>query len=232
MSDDHTSSPEKIEDIPLFPLDAVLFPGTVQPLHIFEDRYKEMIRFCLDNTKPFGVVWDQPGIGETLEGLAVIGTSAAIVHVEPLDEGRMNILAVGKSRFRLLAVFHDQPYLMGQVQSYPFRVEQQVRAAALEARLREYFRAYAPVLAEATGVELRLGDWPDGAPAAAVVAAIALQVPLDDKQRLLAQPTIDQLLAAEIAMFRREQVLLQHMGHLLAEPERLERITTGPFSHN
>lgn len=223
---------EEQEEIPLFPLDVVLFPGMMQPLHIFEERYKEMVHFCLETTTPFGVVWARPMVGERVEGVAAVGTSAAIVHVEDLDEGEMNILAVGRSRFRLLAAFGGRPYLMGRVKAYPFRVAHELRAEALGARVREYFKVYAPALEEALGVELRLEDWPDEVAAIAVLAAIALQVPLSDKQRLLSLPTVDQMLAVEVEMFRRESALLRHMERMLRDPGRLAQITTGPFSHN
>jgi hypothetical protein len=87
-------------------------------------------------------------------------------------------------------------------------------------------------LEEVAGIELRMGDWPEQLAAAAVLAAIALQVPLSDKQRLLASPTVDQMLAAEVRLFRREKVLLSHMRDMLRTPERMERTTFGPFSLN
>ena len=223
---------EQEEEIPLFPLSVVLFPGMVQPLHIYEERYKEMVSFCLEQTVPFGIVWARPTTGERLEGLATIGTAAAIVHVERLEEGRMNILAVGRSRFRLLAVSRDHSDLTGRVKHFPLALGAANRALALEQRVREHFAAYAATLQQATGLDLELGEWPKGAAAVAMLAAIALQVPLSDKQRLLAQPSVDAMLAAEIALFRREGVLLQHMAEMLAEPDRLEEITTGPFSDN
>ncbi|NLE77559.1 MAG: hypothetical protein GX605_12520 [Chloroflexi bacterium] len=226
------NTPEAEEEIPLFPLNVVLFPGMVQPLHIYEERYKQMVHHCLETTTPFGIVWARPSVGEQVHGVSAIGTSAAIVHVEPLRDGRMNILAVGRSRFRLLAVFGDKPYLVGRVRAFPMSVRQALRAEALERRVREHFGAYAATLHEATGLELEMAEWPEGTAAAAVLAAIALQVPLGDKQRLLAQPTVDDILAAEIALFRREQVVLQHMAAMMSDAERLDEITTGAFSHN
>jgi len=232
MEEDRSPAEEEYEEIPLFPLEVVLFPGMMQPLHIFEERYKEMVRFCLETTTPFGVVWERPEVGEKVEGVAAVGTSAAIVHVEDLSEGRMTILAVGRSRFRLLATFGGRPYLMGRVKAFPFQVVHELRSVALGNRVRDYFGVYSPILEEATGIELHLDDWPREVAAVAVLAAIALQVPLSDKQRLLELPTVDEMLAAEVKMFRREKALLQHMGSMLADPDRLERITVGPFSRN
>lgn len=235
-SDWERSAPDphagEVEEIPLFPLNMVLFPGMMQPLHIFEERYKAMVRFCLETTSPFGVVWDRPDVGDAVEGVAAVGTAAAIVHIEPLEEGRMNILAVGRSRFQILAMYRDRPYLMARVRRFPFRMGHELRAVALSHRVRDYMGAYTALLEEVAGIELRMGDWPEQLAAAAVLAAIALQVPLSDKQRLLAAPTVDQMLAAEVRLFRREKVLLSHMRDMLRSPERMERTAFGPFSLN
>lgn len=220
------------QEIPLFPLNVVLFPGMVQPLHIYEDRYKEMVQYCLETTTPFGVVWNRPEVGERVGKVSAVGTAAAIVHMENLEDGDLNILAVGRNRFRLLATFRDRPYLTGRIKDYPFRTMHPPRAMALGHRVREHFGSYSPVLEEALGIELRMDEWPEEAAAVAVLAAIALQVPLRDKQHLLGLPTVEQILAAEIRMFRREEILLRHMGKMLEDPARLEQITTGPFSHN
>ena len=80
--------------ISLFPLDVVLFPGAPLPLHIFEERYKEMIGLCLQQQSSFGVVRAQS------EGLAIIGCTARIEQVlERMDDGRLNILTRGARPF-------------------------------------------------------------------------------------------------------------------------------------
>lgn len=103
------------ETLPLFPLEVVLFPGIRLPLHIFEPRYKLMTRRCLEQGREFGVVLAQAG-----QGMAAIGCSAAILEVvKQYDDGRMDILTVGRSRFRLLEVFRDLPYLQGRADFLP-----------------------------------------------------------------------------------------------------------------
>jgi Lon protease-like protein len=82
--------------LPLFPLDVVLFPGAPLPLHIFENRYKELINECLEQKAFFGIVRAES------EGLAVIGCTARILRVlERYDDGRMNILCEGVERFEI-----------------------------------------------------------------------------------------------------------------------------------
>src|SRR3990172_7303439 len=90
-------------ELPLFPLNAVLFPGATLPLHIFEERYKQMIRRCLEERTPFGVLLIRKGneVGEPAEPFDV-GTVADMVRVQHLQEGRMNILCRGGERFRVV----------------------------------------------------------------------------------------------------------------------------------
>lgn len=97
--------------IPLFPLEVVLFPGTPLPLHIFEPRYKLMIQRCLDNDSGFGVVLARQ------DGIVGVGCTAEVVKVvKKYEDGRMDILTVGQTAFRILEVFNDQPYVEGAVE--------------------------------------------------------------------------------------------------------------------
>src|SRR2546423_2082962 len=104
-------------DLALFPLQTVLFPGMKLPLHIFEERYKLMVRECIDEQAPFGVVLIHTGeeVGEAPVPHNV-GTTAKITDVETLDEGRMNLLTIGVERFRIIAVTTTSPYLRGEVE--------------------------------------------------------------------------------------------------------------------
>lgn len=105
-------------ELPLFPLNAVLFPGATLPLHIFEERYKQMIRRCLEERTPFGVLLIRKGsaVGEPAEPFE-IGTTAHIARLEHLQEGRMNLICLGGQRFRLLRTVRREPYLVGEVEA-------------------------------------------------------------------------------------------------------------------
>ncbi len=99
--------------IPLFPLpEVVLFPGMNLPLHIFEDHFKQMISSVLKTTNQFGVVLL---LGDTC---AQVGTLAEIIDVENLEEGKMNILTEGKSRFNIVLLVSEEPYYVAEVQLY------------------------------------------------------------------------------------------------------------------
>ncbi len=96
--------------IPLFPLDLVLLPGVPLPLHIFEPRYKEMIKECLDEKKHFGLVRMHD------ENTASIGCTAEIIQVlKTYPDGRSDILTEGKKRFEVLHVNQDRSFLQGEV---------------------------------------------------------------------------------------------------------------------
>lgn len=95
-----------IDSLPLFPLDLVLYPGEELPLHIFEDRYRALIHFCLDHDVSFGVVRSD----EDEEGIAEIGTTARIQEVvAQYDDGRMDVLVQGEERFRITEI-HDEKF--------------------------------------------------------------------------------------------------------------------------
>jgi Lon protease-like protein len=96
--------------IPLFPLEVVLFPEAALPLHIFEDRYKEMVRVCLAEKVGFGVVCAQR------EGLAVVGCTAEIIRIlEKYPDGRMDILCQGAKRFEIENLDNTRSFLQAEV---------------------------------------------------------------------------------------------------------------------
>jgi Lon protease-like protein len=99
--------------IPLFPLGVVLLPGLPLPLHIFEERYKQMIRECLDSGGVFGVVYYN---GSQMKDA---GCTARIAEVlKRYDDGRMDILALGEERFRIEDQDQTRPYLQGKVRRF------------------------------------------------------------------------------------------------------------------
>ena len=134
-------------ELPLFPLNAVLFPGSALPLHIFEERYKEMIRRCLEEGTPFGVLLIRKGneVGEPAEPFDV-GTVAHILRVQHLQEGRMNLLCRGGERFRVVKVVSEEPYLVGEVERLAATAEGESDTADLAdtaaALFGEYYRLY------------------------------------------------------------------------------------------
>jgi ATP-dependent Lon protease len=96
--------------LPLFPLNVVLLPGADMPLHIFEPRYRQMVRECLDEKTPFGMLLALPN------GMAGTGCTAEILEVtNRYDDGRCDILTIGREPFRVIELFTNEPLLRGEV---------------------------------------------------------------------------------------------------------------------
>ena len=116
-----------MSDIPLFPLNVVLMPGAPLPLHIFEERYKQMVNECLEQESEFGMVLaDESGTRQ-------VGCTARIVElVERYEDGRMLILVEGSRRFRLNNVLTGRPYYVGEIDFFEEEEEEDVGTLAEE----------------------------------------------------------------------------------------------------
>jgi Lon protease-like protein len=98
------------ERIPLFPLNVVLLPGAELPLHIFEPRYRAMVKSCLEEKSEFGVLLSLP------KGVARVGCSAEILNIaKRYEDGRMDILTGGRTPFRVVELFTEDPLMEGHV---------------------------------------------------------------------------------------------------------------------
>lgn len=199
-------------ELPLFPLNTVLFPGMVLPLHIFEPRYRQMIGQCLEKDSPFGVVLIKAG--DEIAGLVLpheVGTTAHIIESEKEPDGRMNIITLGRQRFRLRRIIQYEPYLIGDVEFYPFQGGNALDLRERARRLRGLLLVYIHLLSETMGVSLSLQALPTSPTTLAVLAAIILQIPLEEKQKLLETPFYEELFIREEYLVRREQMILAHM---------------------
>jgi uncharacterized protein len=106
--------------LPMFPLGAVLLPGAVLPLHVFEPRYRKLVQDCLDGDPEFGVAliergWEVGG-GETRTS---VGTVARIIQVAGLDDGRYALITVGTRRIVINSWLPDDPYPRADVTDWP-----------------------------------------------------------------------------------------------------------------
>src|ERR1700710_30436 len=114
------------ELLPLFPLSAVLFPGAPLPLHIFEQRYRDLVRDLVEQpgvaSRRFGVIAIRSGreAGPVLPDLHAIGCATEIRSLSAYPDGRYDLVSIGVRRFRLLGVDPaSRPYLMGLVEWLP-----------------------------------------------------------------------------------------------------------------
>jgi Lon protease-like protein len=175
--------------IPLFPLPLVLFPETPLPLHIFEPRYKEMIAECTAQKKPFGIV------RALQEGVARIGCTALVEDVvKRYDDGRLDILTVGRRRFELGSVSQERSFLQAEVEFFDdsggdASSEQRSQALKLQAEL------------IALAGEKSAGELPRDHPQLSFQLASAMPLDLDFKQAMLGLRSESQRLEALIRYY-------------------------------
>ena len=196
-------------ELPLFPLHTVLFPGRPLPLHVFEQRYREMLRDCLDGDRRFGVVAIKSGaeVG-TGADLFDVGTIAEIERVEHLDDGRANIVTRGVARFRIDRVLNSTSYLRAKAEPLPEPPAGE--AAARRARaLRNVLIPYLAALGAPTQMLERVPTAPE---ALGWLAASTLQVELPVLQELLELEDCGSRLEQTLRILRREAGIVRHFG--------------------
>jgi Lon protease-like protein len=212
--------------IPLFPLSVVLFPHMPLPLHIFEERYRQMMRDCEEEGTSFGVVAIREGVEAF--GPATphpVGTLAQLRKVEKLDDGRYNLLVVGASRFRVVGVSTRKPYLVGEVEYLQDADGGERVSTELTRQVVTAFRGYADTLRQLAGQDPAGVELPDDPELLSYLVAATLQVEVSRKQELLEMDAARERLRGCLALLRREAVLLDQMLARRDAP-------TGAFSPN
>ena len=193
--------------LPLFPLDLVLFPNTLLPLHIFEPRYREMISECVAEKKHFGVVRAEPN------GIAEVGCTAEVLEVtKQYDDGRMDILTEGRQRFEIMQMNQERPFLQGEVvyvpdQPNPPSAEERARAIRLHGELIALAGAQAEVASEIAKHNL------------AYHLAGSLPLDLDFKQSLLEMKSEAERVRAIISSFEAILPTLRRTVHIRQKAE-------------
>ena len=217
-----------MNETPLFPLNTVLFPNMPITLHIFEERYKKMMNHCIAENAPFGVVLIEQGqeVGQPSKPY-MIGCAAQIAQVQPLKDGRMNLIALGKERFRIQSLNFDNPYLTGRISPLPLvgdvKKSGHIAARALRAVLADYL----DVLSNVGEVEFNVEKIPDDPVELAYLSATLLQAPNEHKQTLLEIDNRNHLINEVYKLCRREISVLRAM----LAPDQVPT-QEGPFSLN
>lgn len=202
--------------LPLFPLGSVLFPGLVLPLHVFEERYRALVRDLINAPGPlreFGVVAIRRGwevAGASIDGsidLYDVGCSAELREVTEHDDGRFDVVTVGRRRFEILELVPgDAPYLTAQVRYLPDPADTDGSADSLAVAVLAVFQNYLRLVrTEAGSASEQLPD--DPAVLANLVGATAA-LTLADRQRLLAAPDTTARLRLALELLSREVALL------------------------
>lgn len=198
-----------MQTLPIFPLHTVLFPGTPIQLHIFEQRYIQMVQDCLESDGRFGVALIEEG-HEALGPVAKpfnLGCSAAIREIEPLDDGRMLLVAQGVDRVRIDEVISTDPYLTASVELLPILGKEDPEVGSASAGLFPLIQRYLEIVAADLAGELSSFQLPDEPTALAYLTGSLMQIPLDEKQSLLALESATELINATKLTLRREIAL-------------------------
>jgi Lon protease-like protein len=220
-------------EMPLFPLNVVLFPGMVLPLHIFEPRYHEMIDRCLAEKIPFGVALIQEGqeVGGPARPYA-IGTAARIIRVSRKHEDKLNITIVGTQRFRILELDRSRSYLSAKVAQYPVVNGSTRVAAEMVQKVRPKIVEYVELLSKASRTDLKLDRLTDDPTTLAFLVAIALQIKNEEKQELLALPGIPEMLDRERYLLSYETLLLRYMVETQGDLDEMSSGASGYIFSN
>ncbi|WP_320067049.1 LON peptidase substrate-binding domain-containing protein [Micromonospora sp. RTGN7] len=226
--------------LPIFPLGTVLFPGLVLPLHIFEERYRALVRHLVGlpegAPREFGVVairagWEVaprsterpvPGVGDVT--LHEVGCTAELRQVSELTDGGFDIVTVGRRRFRITEVDERAaPYLTAEVEWLPEPGGPDEAAELLATRVISVFRQYLGLIRPAP--EEISEQLPEDPTVLSHLVAATAMLTVDDRQRLLAIDDTAARLGAELRLLNREAVLLRQVR---AVPVPLSELASPP----
>jgi Lon protease-like protein len=202
--------------LPLFPLSAVLLPHAVLPLHVFEDRYRVLVRYLLglpEDEQVFGVVAIRSGreVGaDGVRALHEVGCTARLVRAREHEDGRFDIVTTGDRRFVLRGVEHDRPYLVGTV-DWLDEPAGTGDLGALDAAVRTSYDDYLAALRE-TGADVAPVELPVASRDLSYAVARSILLDLGARQALLAEPDDVSRLRAERTLLRREARLIRELG--------------------
>jgi ATP-dependent Lon protease len=201
------------QHIPLFPLTVVLLPGMTLPLHIFEPRYKRMMKTVIDEEIPFGVVLARES------GIATVGCTAIVRDVaRTYPDGRMDIVTTGESAYRVRAVHKDKEYLEATVELMAEDLQPGPSAAATE--LLTLFTDCHLLLHGSPPGEIDINDQDDGL----LSYRIAGELPLELE-------TLQELLEMRVEAERRLK-LINRLNQLLPQLIQIQQIRSKAAANN
>ena len=202
------------ETLPLFPLGAVLYPGMLLPLHIFEERYRQLVRDLLEQPEPrrFGAIAIRKGRETGVDGvhsLYEIGCTATVRRVDKYEDGRFDLVTVGTQRFRLLGLDQTLPYFRGEIDLLADDIVDPAAAAPVVSAVQAAFRSYLDALTERGGAVAKVEDLPDEPVLLSYLVAATMVIDLPDRQGLLAEADSLSRLTAERGILQRETAMLR-----------------------
>lgn len=210
---------ESLEELPLFPLHTVLFPYAQLQFHVFEPRYREMVRYCTQNDTGFGVVLIREGEETGRSDPYLVGTAVRIAKVETFDDGQMDVRVFGQRRFRIRQLDEEsKPYLVGHVEPViEADIEGSPTVESLSRLLKQSVHEY--IQCEFQRFDVMQITLPSEPTALSFVVANLLKIENLDKQRLLeTTDTLSRL--SELIPILEQHILDVHMqGQCKATPE-------------
>jgi Lon protease-like protein len=196
--------------IRLFPLPLVLFPKAVQPLHIFEPRYRQMLADSLASDREFGIVCRAPDAREDELAPGTVGCMARVESTQPLADGRSNIMVIGEARFEFRAfVDAGTPYHSASVEPFFDTYENPGALHALTDAVRDVFERAGRAARTMQDDASALPELPTHAGELSFAVAQYVDLPLDLRQRLLSSRSARERL----------QLLLDTLGPMLPQLE-------------
>jgi uncharacterized protein len=188
--------------MPIFPLNAVVFPGVTVPLHVFEDRYRALVHHLLTIAdKPdrlFGIVAIREGYEVGTHGVQSVhrvGCVVQLTSVEPYPDGRFDIEVVGRRRLRMDGLDTSGPFLVGDVETVEEPPDTSPAATEEATRARETFEEYRRRLSDLRGDEVLDGELPRDPEFLSYSLAATCLLTLRERQELLESPTAVERLA-------------------------------------
>ena len=202
------------ETLPLFPLGTVLYPGLLLPLHIFEERYRRLVRDLLETPEPrrFGVVAIREGRETGVDGVSAlheVGCTATVRRVLKRQDGRFDLVTIGADRFRLASLDHSRSYLQGEAEFLPEDIGDQAAAERAVEVVQRAFRTYHDALTSRGVTQVSIPELPADPIALSYLVAASVIADLSDRQALLAEPDALRRLTAERALLSRETAMLR-----------------------
>lgn len=201
-----------VPPVPVFPLNLVAFPGMVVPLHVFEERYRAMVRSLLEvdpaRDRCFAIVAIREGYevgSHASRSMYRVGSLMQLTEAHALPDGRYDVVATGRHRVRVMEVDESGPFLRAQVQELHDPLDGGVDdTAAAAARALATFARYRTEVSRLRGDEVMVGALPRDPDLLSYTLASTCALTLPERQQLLEAPTAGERLALLHALMRRE----------------------------
>ena len=192
---------KKTTTIPLFPLNAVMFPNMIMSMSIFEDKYKTLVNRCLESQSTFGIILIKSG--SEVGGSSItyeVGTEIEIVEHEKYDDGKYRLLVKGTKRFKVMRLDYREDYLSAKV-NYVEDDENQIVDSGVILEATSLFRDYMRYLVTLNpGLEFKINN--DDLLKTSYLIGQYLQIPPKIKQQLLEFNLVEDRLLKEIEILR------------------------------